>query len=86
MANTDSISSTLDQDVWSLVLKSQQAESLLRCALSMIEELCLTDLNGQIFHCIQTIEVAAEKNREISYMEMELHILERVKALEGVRA
>lgn len=86
MANTDSISSTLEQDVGRLVFKSQQAESLLRCALAKLDEFCGEDREGSVFHSLQTIEAAAEKLLEITRMDDELHILDRVKAMEGVQA
>ena len=78
-------SSTLSEDVTSIISLSYQIEAILAGAASLLEEHVLNapgDRQGQMFNALQLVELAAGKAKQIYCGGDDLKISARLKALE----
>lgn len=85
MAEMDSSSSNLTQDVRNVLALSYPIEAMLTGALSLIEAYRDENGNGDasLFHAQQLVEMANAKAQEIYLTSDDMHIIERTKTLEA---
>lgn len=78
-------SSTLSEDVASVISPSYQIEAILAGAASLLEEYVVNGPGdqGQMFNALQLVELAMDKAKQIYRGGDDLKISARIKALEG---